>query len=123
MADMPARRLAILIDAVDPDALRGFWVAATGYEPYGAAGPYRSAVPPEGEDGPKLVFQAVPEAPSPAKNRLHLDIVVGDEVESEAARLEALGASRLTDLIGEVGTSWIVMADPEGNEFCLVEDT
>jgi hypothetical protein len=120
---MPARRLAIVIDAADPDVLRDFWVAATGYEPFGAAGAYRSAVPPDGQDGPKLVFQQVPEARPAGKNRLHLDIVVGDEIAAEVARLEARGATRRTELIEEVGTSWIVLADPEGNEFCLVYDT
>lgn len=120
---MPARRLAIVIDAADPDALRDFWVAATGYEPFGAAGAYRSAVPPAGQDGPKLVFQGVDDVRTPAKNRLHLDIVVGDEIEPEARRLVALGATQLTDLVDEVGTRWMVMADPEGNEFCLVYDT
>ena len=120
---MTARQLAIVIDAVDPDGLRDFWVAATRYEPYGSAEQYRSAVPPAGETGPKLVFQRVPESPTPTKNRLHLDIVVGGEVLAEADRLEVLGARRLTDLVEEVGTSWLVMADPEGNEFCLVEQT
>jgi predicted enzyme related to lactoylglutathione lyase len=120
---MPARRLAIVIDAVDPDRLRDFWVAAIRYEPHGSAGGYRSAMPPTGEDGPKLVFQQVPEPPTDRKNRLHLDIVVGEEVAAEAERLESLGAARVTSLIEEVGTSWIVMADPEGNEFCVVEDT
>jgi predicted enzyme related to lactoylglutathione lyase len=115
--------VAIVIDAVDPDALREFWVAALRYEPFGQAGPYRSAAPPPGSDGPKFVFQHVPEPPPPGKNRLHVDIVVGDEVAVEADRLEALGARRLSDHIEEVGTSWIVMADPEGNEFCLVYDT
>ena len=85
---MPARELAIVIDAADVDALRDFWVAATGYEPHGSAGPYRSATPPDGGPGPKLVFQHVPEAQTADKNRLHLDIVVGDEVASEADRLE-----------------------------------
>jgi hypothetical protein len=117
------RRLAIVIDASDVDLLRDFWLAATGYQAYGEAGQYRSAVPPAGETGPKLVFQQVSETGAPTKNRLHLDIVVGDEVESEASRLEALGARRRSDLIAEAGTSWIVMADPEGNEFCLVYDT
>jgi predicted enzyme related to lactoylglutathione lyase len=118
-----ARQLAIVIDAADPDALRDFWVAAMRYEPYGAAGAYRSATPPPGESGPKLVFQQVPEPQTSTKNRLHLDIIVGDGIETEAERLVALGARALTDRIDEVGTSWIVMADPEGNEFCLVYDT
>ncbi len=120
---MPARRLAIVIDAADPDTLRAFWVAALGYEPFGAAGPYRSATPPADETGPKLVFQRVDDPQTPTKNRLHLDVVVGDDIAAEAERLEALGATTVTELIEEVGTSWIVMADPEGNEFCLVYDT
>ena len=120
---MPARRLAIVLDSADPDALRDFWVAATGYEPHGAAGDYRSATPPAEESGPKLVFQRVTEPQTPTKNRLHLDIVVGDEIVAEAERLVALGASVLSPVIDEVGTRWMVMADPEGNEFCLVFDT
>jgi predicted enzyme related to lactoylglutathione lyase len=120
---MPARALAIVIDATDPDTLREFWVAAMRYEPFGAAGPYRSAAPPAGETGPKLVFQQVPESQTATKNRLHIDIIVGDEIASEVDRLLELGASKITELVEEVGTSWIVMADPEGNEFCLVYDT
>jgi predicted enzyme related to lactoylglutathione lyase len=118
-----SRPIAVVIDAVDPDALRDFWVAALGYEPFGKAGAYRSATPPEGCDGPKFVFQQVPEPPPTGKNRLHIDIIVGDEIEAETERLEALGATRLTELIADVGTSWIVLVDPEGNEFCLVYDT
>lgn len=120
---MTARRLAIVLDADDPDRLRDFWVAATGYQPHGSAGRYRSATPPPGEDGPKLVFQQVDDPQTGTKNRLHLDIVVGDEVEAETERLLALGATKVTELIEEVGTFWIVLADPEGNEFCLVYDT
>ena len=118
-----SRHVAIVVDAVDPDALRDFWVAALRYEAFGQAGAYRSATPPDGCDGPKFVFQQVPEPPPEGKNRLHVDIIVGDEIAAEATRLEALGARRLTELFEEVGTSWIVMADPEGNEFCLVYDT
>jgi predicted enzyme related to lactoylglutathione lyase len=118
-----SRQIAVVFDAADPDALRAFWVAALGYEPFGQAGPYRSATPADGADGPKFVFQQVPEPPSSGKNRLHIDIIVGDEIADEAARLVELGASQLTDIIVEVGTSWTVMADPEGNEFCLVYDT
>ncbi len=118
-----SRSLAIVIDAADPDALRDFWVAAMGYEPFGAAGPYRSAMPPDGEAGPKLVFQHVDDPQTATKNRLHIDIIVGLEIASEVERLVGLGASTITELVEEVGTSWIVMADPEGNEFCLVYDT
>ena len=118
-----SRSLAIVIDAADPDALRDFWVAAMGYESFGSAGPYRSATPPDGEAGPKLVFQQVDDPQTATKNRLHIDIIVGDEIASEVERLVGLGASAITELVEEVGTSWIVMADPERNEFCLVYDT
>jgi len=110
----------VVIDADDVDALRDFWVAALGYEGYGDFEQYRSAVPPEGESGPKFIFQQVPERRLARKNRLHVDIEVGDELDSECDRLLGLGAMRLSDLIAEAGTEWIVMADPEGNEFCLV---
>jgi len=117
---MPARRLAIVIDAADADALLGFWVAALGYEPYGRSGQYRSAVPARGRDGPKLIVQQVADPRTVGKNRLHIDIEVGDEMERECDRLVALGATRLGAPIAEAGTGWVVMADPEGNEFCLV---
>jgi len=114
------RSIHVVIDADDVDAQCDFWTAALGYERFGRFEQYRSAVPPEGATGPKLIFQGVPEGRAPGKNRLHLDIEVGDEIEAEATRLEALGATRRSDPIDEAGTSWIVMADPEGNEFCLV---
>ncbi|MEO6653183.1 MAG: VOC family protein [Ilumatobacteraceae bacterium] len=121
---MPARQLAIVIDADDPDALREFWVAAMRYEAHGSSGPYRSAVPPRGEAGPKLVFQRVDDLRTQTKNRVHIDIVVGDAIDTETVRLVALGATRIsTGLFEEAGSTWIVLADPEGNEFCLVSDT
>lgn len=115
-----SRSVHIVIDANDVDALLTFWVAALGYEAYGSVAQYRSAVAAGGEAAPKLVFQQVGDPAAKSKNRLHLDIVVGDSIESEATRLVSLGARRISELIAEVGTEWIVMADPEGNEFCLV---
>ena len=117
---MTARELHVVIDAADVDALCDFWVAVLGYERFGRFEQYRSAVPPAGAAGPKLVFQQVREPRAAGKNRLHVDVVVGDALEGEAERLVALGAARRSDVIDEAGTSWIVMADPEGNEFCLV---
>ncbi|MDR0958777.1 MAG: hypothetical protein LBM23_00185 [Propionibacteriaceae bacterium] len=66
-----------------------------------------------------LLFQVVPEPKSSYKNRLHLDIEV-DDLEAEAARVAALGATRLCDHIDESGGGFIVFRDPEENEFCLV---
>jgi catechol 2,3-dioxygenase-like lactoylglutathione lyase family enzyme len=117
---MTSRRIHVVIDATDVDAVRAFWVAALGYEPFGEFEQYRTAVPAGGGDGPKLVFQQVAEGRAAAKNRLHIDIEVGDEMEAECARLVGLGARRLGERVVEAGTEWIVMADPEGNEFCLV---
>ena len=120
---MGSRQIAIVIDADDADALRAFWVAALGYDEFGAAGQYRSAVPADGAPGPKLLIQQVPEGRPAAKNRVHIDIAVGDEIEAECLRLTGLGAQRRSDVINEAGVAWIVMADPEGNEFCLVHHT
>jgi len=117
---MTVRPVHVVIDAADVDGLRDFWCAALGYEPFGAFEQYRSALPAGGGVGPKLIFQHVAERRPAGKNRLHLDIEVGEEMLAECERLVALGATRLTEPIVEAGTDWIVMADPEGNEFCLV---
>ena len=97
------------------------WCAALGYRRRGAFLQYRSYVPESGT-GPKLVLQVVPETKT-VKNRLHLDLDhdAGFDVEAEVVRLEALGATRKSGYITELGDAggWVVMADPEGNEFCI----
>ena len=113
-----AAHVELVVDCADPDRLADFWAAALGYERFGAAGQYRSIVDPDGE-GPKLIFQQVPE-PKTTKNRVHID-VHAEDIETEADRLVALGATRLDDTIDEVGTAWIPMADPEGNELCVCQ--
>ncbi|MDT0614165.1 VOC family protein [Streptomyces lancefieldiae] len=68
--------------------------------------------------GRRLLFQRVPEAKA-GKNRIHLDLHSGEAArEEEVARLEGLGASVLRQ-VKEPGGEWVVMADPEGNEFCV----
>ncbi|MGC9498300.1 VOC family protein [Streptomyces sp. WG7] len=68
--------------------------------------------------GRRLLFQRVPESKT-GKNRIHLDLHSGEgSREEEVARLEALGASVLRQ-VKEPGGEWVVMADPEGNEFCV----
>jgi len=111
--------IQINVDCDDLDAMVAFYTAALGYEPFGSAGDrYRSIVAPDGH-GPKLVFQKVPE-PKLAKNRVHLDLIVGDAIDAEVERFVALGARRLEDAaFDEYGSRWIVLADPEGNELCL----
>ena len=103
----------------DPTALADFWAAALGYVSIGEAGAY-VVLYPDGRPGPKLLLQQVPEAKT-VKNRMHLDIDATD-IEAEATRLEALGAKRLAAApVHEHGTNWILMADPEGNEFCVCD--
>lgn len=108
--------LVLTLDVNDLDRQAAFWAAALGYEVSGGVAQYRALSDPAGRS-PKLLLQTVAE-PKAAKNRLHLDLHVAD-VEAEAARLEGLGAVRVGSS-DEFGISWIVMNDPEGNEFCVV---
>lgn len=76
---------------------------------------------PVGERGPGLIFVPVPEGKS-TKNRLHIDLAPpADQVlDAEVRRLEALGARRADIGQDREQVSWVVMADPEGNEFCVL---
>jgi predicted enzyme related to lactoylglutathione lyase len=111
--------IGLVLDCKDPAALADFWAAALDYVSVGGAGAYVMLLP-DGRPGPKLLLQQVPE-PKAVKNRMHLDIDA-DDIETEATRLEALGARRVADdQLHEHGTNWILMADPEGNEFCVCD--
>ena len=143
-----SRTIQVTFDCADPHALAGFWVEALGYrydspppgfatwdEALDAMGvpPERrndvsAVIDPDGE-GPRLFFQKVPEGKS-AKNRVHVDVRAAPglqgadrmaALEAECARLVALGASRLRrdEPAPPLSAGFIVMADPEGNEFCL----
>ncbi|MFN8036863.1 MAG: VOC family protein [Acidimicrobiia bacterium] len=112
-----ATRWEIVIDCNDVERATAFWCAALGYERHGSAGTYRSIMDPGGEQ-PKIILQQVSDRKS-GKNRVHLDLQAGD-IEAEAAHLESLGATRATPTpLDEHGVDWIVMRDPEGNEFCI----
>ena len=112
--------IQINIDCHDLERMVAFYTAAFGYKPDGAAGGQYASILPESGRGNKIVFQKVPEAKA-VKNRMHLDFIVGgDAIESEAEKCVALGASRI-ELIEEYDLRWIVMRDPEGNEFCLCD--
>lgn len=112
-------QMGLVLDCADPEQLAAFWAPALGYTNVGSAGSYVMLIPPEGH-GPQLLLQRVGE-PKSAKNRMHLDIHVAD-IAAEAARLTALGAIRLDpDALEEHGTRWFLMADPEGNEFCVCD--
>jgi predicted enzyme related to lactoylglutathione lyase len=114
-----APRITVVIDARNPGALAPFWAAALGYVVEEALGSYVALVP-GGRPGPNLLLQRVPEAKA-SKNRVHLDLKVPD-VEGLVERLESLGARRAgAGAVSELGATWIVMTDPEGNEFCVCD--
>ena len=143
-----ARDVQITFDCADPAGLAAFWAEALGYHLQDPPEGFESweealeamGVPPESRndasavldpDGsrPRLFFQRVPERKQ-VKNRVHLDVraapgLEGDArmtaLEAEAERLVSLGATRLEryEPAPPLGAGHIVMADPEGNEFCL----
>lgn len=110
----------MVLDCADPRTLAQFWASALGYEVGSWEPPYLVLRP--NETGPiELVLQRVPE-PKRVKNRMHLDIHVPD-IDREADRLIALGARRLKpEVIEENDFRWYLMADPEGNEFCVISE-
>jgi len=111
--------IGLVLDCTDPNALAQFWSEALGYTTLGGAGNYVVLVDTDGVQ-PKLLLQAVPEAKA-AKNRMHFDIETPD-VDREASRLESLGAQRLeAGVRSEHGSNWVIMADPENNEFCVCD--
>jgi catechol 2,3-dioxygenase-like lactoylglutathione lyase family enzyme len=143
-----AREIQITFDCADPAALSAFWAEALGYRLQDPPGDFASwdealeamGVPPERRNdasavndpdgaGPRLFFQRVPEGKQ-AKNRVHLDVRAAPgldgearmaALEAEAERLVSHGATRLQrhEPAPPLGAGHSVIADPEGNEFCL----
>jgi len=138
----------VVFDGSDPDRLARFWAEALGYrlqdppEGFGSWEDWLRAmnipeedwnsasavVDPEGA-GPRLYFQRVPEAKQ-VKNRVHLDLNVGGgpgtpleehqrRVDAEVERLTGIGATVFRPGRVERGEYWVIMQDPEGNEFCV----
>src|SRR4051794_22117946 len=128
---MTSRLTEINVDCADPIGLAGFWCAALGYSVLDATDDLVEIGPERGSDAdllgtvrgepvaPSLFFALVPERKT-VKNRVHVDLSPIDRTQAEeVARLEALGARRAD--VGQTGAeSWVVMADPEGNEFCVL---
>ncbi|MBO8184078.1 VOC family protein [Streptomyces spirodelae] len=111
------RDIAFVLDCADNDRLAEFWCAVLGYRRVRAVPPYVSLAPADG-GGPELLLQQVPE-PKRGKNRMHLDLRVST-LEPELSRLRARGATLLTGPFDDNGVLTTVLADPEGNEFCLL---
>ncbi|MFG2050007.1 VOC family protein [Micromonospora sp. NPDC048935] len=143
-----ARDIQITFDCADPAALATFWAEALRYQVQAPPGDFESwdqaleamGVPPERRNdasavvdpdgsGPRVFFQKVPE-PKKVKNRVHLDVRAAPglegaprmaALEAEADRLVSHGATRLGrhEPAPPLGAGHLIMADPEGNEFCL----
>jgi predicted enzyme related to lactoylglutathione lyase len=117
-----ARITEIVVDSADPHRLAQFWAEVLGWV-VTDSDDHDVEIRPESTDArtsivPSLLFQRVPEGKT-AKNRLHLDVNGFDaDQEAELARLLALGATHAD--IGQGEQRWYVLADPEGNEFCLL---
>ena len=115
---MSLRIECITIDCNDLATLTAFWANALGYERvYEDAAEVALRVPGGDERTVDVLLLRVPDGKQ-GKNRLHLDLRPGDHA-VEVARLEGLGATRV-DIGQEGDESWVVMADPEGNEFTVV---
>lgn len=127
---MAAKFTELAIDCADPAALARFWCSVLDYEvrdedeeegvvtigPPAAPG----AEDRPGPVPPVLTFARVPEDKS-VKNRLHIDVSPSDrEQDDEVRRLLGLGARRAD--VGQGDASWVVLTDPEGNEFCVLAD-
>lgn len=118
---MTSRIATIVIDAHRPDVVARFWCDVLGWRIVDSE-PDIVSIAPSDASWPTIDIIAVPEAKS-VKNRLHLDLRAdGTTTAHELARLLALGARR-TDVGQGPDASWVVLSDPEGNEFCLLSRT
>jgi hypothetical protein len=116
--EMPALLREIIVDCTEPRLVADFWAQVLGWEVQEDDGLLWMSASGDPFPDLLLVFAPVPEQKS-VKNRVHLDVnPVGCSQEEEVARLTALGA-RPVD-VGQGESSWVVLADPEGNEFCVL---
>ena len=115
---MAARFTELIVDALNPEALATFWGEVLGWQRTATYGRGIVEIASSVPGTPTMVFVPVA-GQKTAKNRLHVDLnPVGCDQEEELARLVALGARRVD--VGQGEQSWVVLADPEGNEFCLL---
>lgn len=105
----------VVVDARDPVGLGRWWQEALGWVAV-PTDPGDHEIRPSPDRLPGLLFVAVPEA-KVGKNRLHIDLRPDDQP-AEVERLLGLGATRAD--VGQGDESWVVLADPEGNEFCVL---
>jgi hypothetical protein len=123
-----SRLAAVVIDAVQPGLIADFWCAVLGWQIVRQDGDGGGdddgviTIGPAGRSWPAIDIAPVPETKT-IKNRLHLDLRAdGVPAAAELNRLLSLGA-RPADVGQPADASWVVLADPEGNEFCLLSRT
>jgi hypothetical protein len=115
---MAALLREIIIDCTDPPRVARFWAQVLGWRVQDDDGLLWMSASGDPFPDLLLVFVPVPE-PKSVKNRVHLDVnPVGCSQDEEVERLIALGARRVD--VGQGEPSWVVLADPEGNEFCVL---
>jgi predicted enzyme related to lactoylglutathione lyase len=117
---MPTRLVSVVIDSADPPTLARWWAAALGWEISNEEDGEASIEPPDGGPGIDLTFVPVGDK-RVVKNRIHLDLRSSTLTEQAdlIQRLMATGATEID--IGQGAVPWAVLADPEGNEFCVLE--
>jgi hypothetical protein len=103
----------VTFDCTDALLVASFWAAALGSDVDEESTADKAYVEAPGWGGPNMWFNRVPE-PKTAKNRMHLDLRAPGDINEEVQRLQGLGASTVRE-----DTELVVMADPEGNEFCV----
>jgi predicted enzyme related to lactoylglutathione lyase len=111
--------LAVVVDCADLDRAARFWTAVLGYVPADPGGaPYQTLLPGD-RPGIEVLLQRTADAKH-GKNRVHLDLRTRD-LDAEVARVTDLGATVLTTSpVREEGWTWHILADPDGNEFCVL---
>jgi catechol 2,3-dioxygenase-like lactoylglutathione lyase family enzyme len=127
---MSVRWYSVVVDCLDVKAQSRWWANVLGWDIVYDSDDEVVVAPahlvdssreiPLAERGPGLVFVPVPESKS-VKNRLHIDLAPApdDDQETEVRRLESLGARRV-DVGQDDAATWVVLSDPEGNEFCVL---
>ena len=105
----------VAVDCRDPEAVARFWAEVLQAEIVDSS-PEEVLMRPRNGTGPNVIFLAVPDE-KVVKNRLHFDLRPDDQA-AEVARVLGLGATRVD--IGQGDVTWEVLADPEGNEFCIL---
>lgn len=120
MQRYPSGTVSLVLDCADLHRSATFWCELLGYQPEGQGGGHYLSLVPASGPGIELLLQQVPEAKT-GKNRLHLDLRTAS-LADEVDRALTAGARLVTsEPLSEDDWSWHILADPDGNEFCVVQ--